>query len=99
VCPSSPIGGKSSVGDELTLNVRELVQLPFKSLAKPQLFLTREGLRQQAYKALIPDVIPAFLIHPWLMLSIVVTLAGLRVSRLFGQIYIAIHCKKYRYCP
>lgn len=97
VCPSSPIGGKSSVGDELILNRRELVQLPLKSLAQLQLYSTRGGLRQQAHKTFIPDLIPAFLTHPKLTLSIVVTLAGLSLSGLFGQIYIAIHCNKHWY--
>jgi len=92
----SPVGGKPSVGDELILNVRELVQIPFKLLAKLQLYSTRDGLRHQAYKKpLFLGLIPAFLTHPELMLSIVVTLAGLRLSGLFGQIYIAIHCMEY----
>lgn len=95
MCPLSPIGGKSSVEDELVLNIRELAQLPFKLLAKLQLYSTREGLRQQAYKTLFLGLISAFLKHPKLMLSIVVTLAGLRLSGLFGQIDIAIHCMKH----
>lgn len=94
-CPLSAIGGKSTVGDKLILNTRELVQLPFKLLAELQLYSTGEGLRQQAYKTLFLGLIPAFLTCPKLMLSIVVTLAGLRLSGLFGQIYIAFHCKKH----
>lgn len=68
---------ESPVGDELILSIRELVQLPFKSLAKLQLYSAREGLRQQAHKTLFLSLIPAFLTHPKLMLSTVVTLAGL----------------------